>query len=132
MTISDWIAAAIAKPACAERNRATTSVAAERQRELPPARARHEQQQLGDDDAHQHPEHRLEHATRPGIAHEAEARHRHRRREQRRGMPEHVQREHEGAGGRDHDLQDRDRRIPHPHEPRRGSKRVRQPSVGAV
>ena len=47
---------------------------AQRQRELPPPRARDEQQELGDEDAHQHPEHRLEHAARPRVAHETEAR----------------------------------------------------------
>ena len=130
MTISDWIAAAIAKLACGDRNRATARVARERERELPPAGARHEQQQLGDDDAHQHPEHRLEHATRARVADEAEARDRHGRREQRCGVPEDVQGEDEGARRRDDDLQDRDRRLAHPHDARAADRSARASRSG--
>ena len=116
MTISDWMAAAIAKLACADRNRATASVAAEGQRELPPAIARHQQQRLGDQDAHQHPEHRLEHATRPRIPDEAEARDRHGRREQGSRVPEDVQGEDVGARGGDDDLQDGHGRLADPDD----------------
>ena len=110
--MSDWIAAAIAKPGLSRQEARDDERQAECEPDLPPARARHEQQELGDDDADEHPEHGLEHAARAGVAHEAEAADGDGGREERRGMPEHVVRERVGRGGGDDDLQDRDRGRP--------------------
>ena len=109
ITMSDWIAAAIAKLACGREEPGDDERETQRQRELPPPRSRGEQQEFGDEDAHQHPEHGLENPARSRIADEPEARHAHGRGQQRSRMPEDVVREGVGAGRGDHDLQDRDR-----------------------